>query len=215
MGRVSTWPCLLLVCLVLLGGCSEPQPPTLSLYRAVQVGDLDQIKRHMHHGTDLEQGDAEGRRPLHLAAAQGNVVIAELLLDQGAQIDARDQRGRTALEEALLTGKVVMVKALVRRKALFDPQALLFEVARTNVHYREVVEYLVQSGAKVNALDGAGQTALHIATSLDGRLVVKRLLDAGADVNLPTLDGRTPLAIAQQAGYQDIVQLLRHHGALE
>jgi ankyrin repeat protein len=119
------------------------------------------------------------------------------------------------LEEAVLAGKVPVAQLLIKRKAAFDPQALLFEVARANVHYRDVVEFLVRAGAQVDARDGAGQTALQIAVGLDERVLVKRLIDEGADVNLPGADGRTPLAIARQAGLQDIAQLLQRNGAVE
>ena len=69
-----------LIMLLLLTGCAEPDRPTVSLYLAVQRGDIDQIERHIYWGANINQPDPEGQMPLHVAAREGQWVVVELLL---------------------------------------------------------------------------------------------------------------------------------------
>ena len=95
---------------VLITGCAEPPKPTVNLYRAVHVGDLDQIKRHLFWGTDVNQPGPNGDYPLHVAVGQGRVAIAKELLKHGAKTEVHDALGRTPLQLALANGKVPAAK---------------------------------------------------------------------------------------------------------
>ena len=56
---------------------------------------------------------------------------------------------------------------------------------------------LIEHGAKVNAANSGGVTALMIAAAGNRSSVVALLLKSGADVNARSEDGRTALSIAQ------------------
>ena len=202
----------LLGCLLLLA-CGEPEPPTVNLYRAIHVGDLNQIKRHLHWGTDVNQPDPDGDMPLHVAARRGRVVIAEELLAHGAEVDARNAAGRTPLQVALIQGKTQLARVLLKQGAQEDPQSLLFLLAREGVSDRDSLDLLVELGADVNTPNEVGSTPLHVAVADNHLLVTKRLVDLRADVNARDGEGRTPLAIAVSAGYGDIVAALEPFGA--
>ena len=206
----------LLACLfiasLLLTACSEPERPTINLYRAIHTGDLDQIKRHLYWGTDINQAGADGDYPLHVAAGRGRVVIARELLKHGADADARNRVGRTPLEIALIEGKTQLASMLVKESG-GDPQALLFMLAESEVSDRDSLAFVIQQGADVNAANDAGTTPLHVAVSHGGLLVTKRLIALGADVNIVDGDGRTPLANAMANGSSNIVALLESYGA--
>ncbi len=80
------------------------------------------------------------------------------------------------------------------------------------LNYPEVVKVLLDRGAKVNAADAEGRTALHEAIGW-GVETVRPLLDKGADVNARTKSGETPLMLAaagnQPTGCQpEVVRLL-------
>ena len=60
----------------------------------------------------------------------------------------------------------------------------------------EVVRMLVELGANVNAVNAAGDTALHRAASKRFDTVVGFLADRGAILNARDEQGRTPLACA-------------------
>ncbi len=210
--RQSFWIILLPA---LLLSCAQPEPPTISLYRAIHAGDLDQIKRHLYHNTDINQPDREGQMPLHVAAERGRLVISRMLIDHGAQLDAHNRSDHTALEVAVLAGKIPVARLLLQRGATLDAQHLLFEAIRANANFRDVFEFLVRQGVDVNAPNDTGDTPLVLAARLGYRLVVKRLIDRGADVNLPSNGGVTPLAAAEEIGNGDVIRLLKNNGAIE
>jgi ankyrin repeat protein len=214
-GLMSFAPVLAVLVLpaLLLVACNEPPPPTINLYRAIHSGDLDQIKRHIYWGTDLNQTDPQGENPLLVAARHGRLIIARELLKNGADPNARNRAGETPLQVALSEGKTQLAGVLFDEGAADDPQELLFALARAGVDDRDSLGLLIQRGAQVNAKDEAGLTPLHIAV-VDGRhLLLKRLIDLGADVNIPDDGGRTPLAIAIGMGDRHIIELLERSGA--
>ncbi|WP_295447423.1 ankyrin repeat domain-containing protein [uncultured Thiodictyon sp.] len=189
---------LALALLVLLpAGCDQPAPPTVNLFRALQVDNLDQIRRHIAAGTDLNQSDRNGDRPLHLAARAGQVAIARELVDHGASLIVLDSAGRTPLELALSQGKTQVATLLVEAGAPLDAQVLLVTLVRAGVSDRDSVDFLLRRGADLNRPDAAGQTPLHQAVALGHLETVKRLIARGADVNRPDGTGRTPLALAR------------------
>jgi len=198
---------------LLLGACSEPPEPTISLYRAIQGGDLDQIKRHVYWGTDINQLDPQGDRPLHAAARRGRVIIARELLKNGADPNAANQAGQTPLLVALTEGKTQLAEVLIQEGATDDPQELLFTLVRAGVDDRDSLELLTGRGADVNAKNGDGSAPLHIAVGDGARVLTKRLIDLGADVDALDDAGRTPLSIATENGNRHIIDLLVRSGA--
>jgi ankyrin repeat protein len=198
---------------LLATACSEPERPTINLYRAIHAGDLDQIKRHLYWGTDVNRAGADGDYPLHVAARRGRVVIAEELLDHGADVDAVNAAGRTPLEVALTEGKTQLAEVLRKRGADDDVQSLLFRLVRDGVSDRDTLDFVVEHGADVNRADDTGSTALHLAVAGGHLLVVKRLIGLGAEVNAEDAEGRTALALAQAGGARDIAALLELYGA--
>lgn len=204
---------LLVAGLLLLTACEKPDPPTIGLYLAVQRGDIDQIERHIKWGSDMEQADAEGRRPLHLAADKGRYVIAKVLVRNGAEIDALDLQGRSPLHAALMSGRTQVAELLIRQGARTDADQLLEQVVANGVADRDVVELLLQQGADINHVNAAGLSPLLQAIANDDRLLVKILIGHGADVNQPSNDGRVPLALATERQNGDIIRLLQRNGA--
>jgi ankyrin repeat protein len=201
----------LAVVLNLLVACSRPQPPTVPLYRALQVGDLDQVKRHLAHGSPIDRPDANGDLPLHVAARAGQVAIARALLDHGAGLAAGDARGRTPLHLALANGRVEVAGLLVDWGAKDSPQDLLFALVEEGSADRDALAFLRERGADINGRDAAGQTPLHLALISRRVALAKRLILAGADLRLADGTGRAPLALA--GSDPDLNRLLRQYGA--
>jgi ankyrin repeat protein len=76
----------------------------------------------------------------------------------------------------------------------------------------EIVRYLLDQNADVNAPENFGNTALSEAVYNNHSAVAKELLFRGAEVNAVG-EGGTALDIALARGFGDIADLLRHHGA--
>lgn len=210
----TPWLSAALVCLAaLLIACTQPQPPTLPLHRALQLGDLDQVKRHLYHGTDIDSPDGQGQYPLHLAARNGQVVIARALVEHGARMDVRDPSGRTPLHLALATGRLDLAGLLFDAGAADPPQALLFALVGEGSADRDALALLRRRGADLNGRDGAGRTPLQLAIAAGRVALAKRLILAGADPNLADATGQTPLALALEGADPDLIRLLRQYGA--
>lgn len=205
---------LLVVLIPLLAACDSADKPTLSLYLAVQRGDIDQIHRHIRWHTDINQFDVDGRQPLHVAAEQGEQVIVRLLLENGADIDGLDREGHSPLHIAVMGGKTQVAEFLIKKGASYDANRLLFAAVENHVSDRDVFRLLTSLGADVNHLDTAGHTPLIQAIYADDRVLVKYLItQGGADPNRRDNTGKSPLALATERDDADIIRLLKRHGA--
>lgn len=209
----------LCLALALLGGCAdEPAPPSISLYRALHTGDLDQLKRHLHWQTPIDRPDANGDLPLHVLARANRVVMARELLAAGANPEALNAQGATPLEVALANGKIAFAHLLLDHGVRIDAQQLLWKLIAREQADRDVLDFLLDAGAQINQADAEGRTVLHLAIAqVDPRLVA-RLLERGADVNQPDREGQTPLDMARAARARDpvaatIEELLVRYGA--
>ena len=209
---------LMLVSALLLVGCSEPDPPTVNLHRAVQIGDLDQIKRHIYWETDLNQPNADGDLPVHVAARAGRVAIARELASNGADLRAVNAEGHTPLRVALAHGRTQVGMMLVDLGAPLDAQSMLFDLVGTGLIDRDALRFLISEGAQINQPDAAGNSPLHVAIRNGHLDTVQRLIVAGADVNQPDPSGRLPLRIARETApgrdARFIVSTLERSGAL-
>ena len=204
---------LLLLYLVLLGACSAPDKPTVTLYLAMQRGDIEQIERHIRWGSDMNRLNRDGFTPLQVAVMNGRTAIVRLLLRHGVEIDKPDKDGHTALYHAILGGQTIIADLLRKAGARMDATPWLLDAARKGVRKRETIDYLVRHGADTEAHDENGDTPLLIAIRQGNHKLAKHLVNAGADVTVRDADGKTALQIANSLGLRDIALLLRRNGA--
>lgn len=128
--------------------------------------------------------DAEGRSPLHNAAARKDLFDAEVALRVGADHDARDQRGMTALHIAV------------------------------EQDFRNLMDVLLDVGADPNLRDTVrGFTPLHHAASAGLVMAARILLSRGADPNVGDHRDQTPLHVAAAGGHGGVASLLTSEGA--
>ena len=89
-----------------------------------------------------------------------------------------------------------------------------FHLALTKDRVPEAIEFLVNHGANIEAVDSDNKTPLHYAAKKDENLVIANyLLDRGARVNTTYSKHQTPLIIAAKKGALVLVKLLLDHGA--
>lgn len=67
---------------------------------AASIGDINELKRLVAHNHDLNRADYDGRTPLHLAAAEGQIETVQYLVKQQVEVEPADRWGCTPLDDA-------------------------------------------------------------------------------------------------------------------
>ena len=190
--------------------------PSETLHAAVRAGKLDEVKRLLASGANVNARDAVGNTPLLYAAWAGNELVTAFLLDHGADVNSA-QSGPPVLTWAVLAGRTEVVKLLLSAGARvdvrdIDGRTLLHVAARYG--YDGIAELLLAAHADVSSVDGAGRTALDEALLFAQTSVVPVLLRHGADPRrVRSADGRGPLHEACIKGSAALVEMLVNAGA--
>jgi ankyrin repeat protein len=206
---------VVVLALLLFAACTNPDPPTVNIHRAVQIGDLDQLERNLNWDADVNEPGPDGLTPLHSAAQKGSLVMSRILVSHGADLTALDPQGHTPVVKALIARNTLLAEYLVKQGAELDANAVLHETARLGSADRDVIGFLVKQGASIDHQETGGDTPLHSAIRENQRVAVKYLLIKGARLDLVNQENQTPLALAIALKHEDIVRLLRQFGAPE
>ncbi|MEW8508635.1 MAG: ankyrin repeat domain-containing protein [Candidatus Thiodiazotropha sp.] len=204
-----------LFCLFTFIGCTQPSEPTITLSRAVQIGDIDQLERNIHWNADINKPGMNGQSPLHVAASKGSLVMTKILVKNGADLEVSDPQGHTPLLKALIARNTIVADYLFESGAKLDPNTALHETAKLGSADRDVIGFLLRQGAALDNTDAEGNTPLHSAILNDQRVVVKYLVNRGASLDIHNSAGQSPLAMAIERKNPDIVRILRQFGASE
>jgi ankyrin repeat protein len=157
------WLALTLGLVPVGGAAAQDLNDLLILPRAAVNNDFDSVLRLLSRGDAVDTEGEDDRTALCFAAANGNVQIANLLLDHFANIEHRDRFGDTALHWAAINGRVDMVKRLLMAKATVDApnrQGITPMMMAISNNRREVVRVLVGAGANVRLEDYTGHDAI-------------------------------------------------------
>ncbi|XP_059468755.1 E3 ubiquitin-protein ligase MIB2-like [Neocloeon triangulifer] len=162
---------------------------------------------------------SSGKTLLQIAAHEGKLEIASILLDANASLDEVDDEGDSALHYAAFGQKAEMLKYLVSRGASVDfpskkqqTTALHVSVIKNNI---ECVKILLSFNANVNAQDCFGDTPVHDAVGKGYDDILDLLLQSpNLDLMLRNKRGFNALQHAALKGNEYAVKRLIEVGPL-
>ncbi|TDR41143.1 hypothetical protein DFR29_11155 [Tahibacter aquaticus] len=150
------------------------------LFDAARAGKTDLVADLLKAGAPVDAANGAGHTALILAVYNGRLDTADTLLKAGADPNLGDRRGNTALMGAIFKGEESLVQRL-----LADPRT------------------------RVDARNGAGQTAAMFAALFGKRSVIEQLAARGADFALADAAGQTAQKLALQQGNGELAAYLQ------
>jgi ankyrin repeat protein len=156
-----------------------------NIFDAINNDSLEQLKKAIEEGDDVNKANSNGFTPLLIAAYRGHLDVVEYLVGKGADVNQANNNDVTPLFFAAQEGHLEVVQHLLK-----------------------------QRGIEVNKADNDGATPLYVAAYRGHSEIVQHLLaQGGIDVNKANEFGVTPLLIAAQEGHVNIGANLLIHGA--
>lgn len=196
-------------------------------YTALELTqDTVMMKVLISAGSDINhKSKMTGYTPLMTALNGSNKDIAWFLIRQGADINIRANDGTTALILAcgvspelarLMLDRGADIHAVTDRGMGVFTQCINVGLTRETVTY-EFAKYLLSRGADIDEANTTsyygGYTPLFWVVESANEELVRFLVENGANVNATSNKGKTPLSIATEAGYTNIVEILKAAGA--
>ena len=170
--------------LAILAGVISTSTLAGPVHDAASRGDLAAIEALLVEGAEIDARGEDGETPLIRAILEGHADVAELLIVHGADVMVRNERGLTPLHAAAYSGSAEAVRLLLDHGAALEDRA--------NV---------------------SGATPLMLAAEENHVAVAELLLVRGADLSIPDREGATPLTQAWAKQRNEMVRLLKRHGA--
>ena len=153
------------------------------LSEAAYAADAATGARLLAKGAKAGTVDRSGKAPIGYAAARGAARLVELMLDAGVDVNAAYGHGLTAAMWA----------------AGFPDLTPTADAVAT-------LKLLIARGAKLDAVDDRGRSALMIAAALNRFETARLLREAGADLGLRDKSGRTAAELAATEEMRDLLK---------
>jgi ankyrin repeat protein len=185
-----------------------------ALHMAILRKDVPLVKALLAHGADPRQpllkgtparrnatdfmlgGPLIGTQPAYIAARFDEPEIMRLIVRGGGDITAVAPDGSTAIMAAMAGAWLGEGMGIPRGPVETEQRALA------------AITAAVDLGAAVNAVNAAGDTALHLAVSRNYESIVRFLVGKGANQAIPNKRGQTPRALAEALKRDALVKVL-------
>ena len=134
-----------------------------------------------------------------------------------AVVNMRDSKGFTPLHRACEKGVLAVVEAFesqleaedVRETQTCDTENTPLHIACMNGDGSlDIVKYLIEQNANVDATNKNGENPIHISASKGFTHLTQELLRRGANVNTQDIWGHTPLICAAMSNQEPVISLL-------
>ncbi|PAA68041.1 hypothetical protein BOX15_Mlig024756g1 [Macrostomum lignano] len=167
----------------------------------------------------LRQFSADEVDDFYLAAGRGDIDAMLRQLDAGLDVDSATSREfhRTALMAAAMTDQAEAARLLMSRGAALDVRdrelGCTAALLAAQQQSRGVLRLLTEAGARLNAFNSAGYSALFWCIENNDEASVALLLEAGADPSRRNPNGLAPLHLCAAFDRVDIAHRLLEAGA--
>ncbi|XP_046341569.2 ankyrin repeat and KH domain-containing protein mask-like isoform X2 [Haliotis rufescens] len=200
---------------------TQATPSLADCYRlgvASRTGNVEEVKRLLSRGVDINCRGMGSTTPVMVAAYSGHRDVVELLVSKGADVSLVDKDGDSILHLACLRGHLGTVEFVLSLNVVdinSRGQGSMTPVMRAAMGgHRDVVELLVSKGADVSLMDKDGDSILHLACGGGHMETVRFVLSLNVvDINSRGLKSTTPMMRAAVGGHRDVVELLVSKGA--
>ncbi len=183
------------------------------MQKAAVRNDTLTIKTLLDKGVPVDIGHEKGHAPLLLAAREGSVEAAALLIEYGANINGRDAWENTALTVSL--GHPELARLLVERGAdanAASPSGRTPLMSAAMLGSKESVVLLLEHGADIDARDEVGRSALLWALRSGAERVSLLLVTRGANIQFEDETGFNALRYAASHDMFHLVKKLIEKG---
>lgn len=154
-----------------------------NIARAAAENDTAKVRQLVTSGSNPNETNEESRTGLHIAAINGNLSIAAILIKGRARLDITDKLGNTPLHYAADRNQIEMATLLLDASAAADPTnrngvtPLMIAAGRGDL---EIVRALLAKGANPSRTDFTGRDAVGWASDSRRPLVIQALQRAAA-----------------------------------
>jgi ankyrin repeat protein len=173
-------------CIVAAAALFVAQNQQGKLASLIQAGNRKAALDMIRAGSDVNEAQPDGTRPIHWAVYRADYEILEALIAKKAKANVSNELGSTPLAEAVKLGDL------------------------------KIVKMLLEAGSGPEGANEDGQTALMLAVKDGDLSIVQMLVNAGANVNaVEKVQNQTPLmwAAAAPRNAGEMVKLLVSKGA--
>jgi len=205
------------------------------LHIATRLGFIDIVRLLLSQNVEIDTPDTLGNTALMSAIQNDNRNLVDLLLKHQADPTLRNRKQVSALDLAsklnaknslsvlekagFKTAKPVTpaisrtnFDSAIRQSASLYPGWPMLNIA-CQLNEGEIAKQLLQQGAKVDAVDKAGFSALHRAAAKGHLTIVKTLLANGANINAVNKNHESALYLSAAEGRYNTVKHLLKNGA--
>ncbi|QET01528.1 MULTISPECIES: ankyrin repeat domain-containing protein [Cupriavidus] len=193
-----------------LAGCAVATPAS-DMRKAVEFDDANTVQKLISRGVDPNLVDDRGNPMLVVALREkSKKAAAALIKAKNIDFDKTNPAGENALMMAALQGDLDSIKLMVDgQEAEINKKGWApLHYAATNGH-NDVVKYLVDHAAYIDAESPNGSTPLMMAARGGHIETVKLLLDEGADMRLKNQQGMNVIDFALLYNQKEIADGLR------
>lgn len=178
-------------------------------FAAIKADDTKAIVNLLFRGFDPNAIGPDGVPGLVLAAREGSLKTADLLLSQNkTKVELRTPQDESALMLAALNGHIELAKKIIDKGADVNKTGWApLHYAATKGHVA-IVKLLLEKHAYIDAESPNQTTPLMMAAMYGTIETVRLLVEEGADVLLKNEQGMTALDFAAQANRFDSVAYL-------